>query len=162
MSQFFTSGGQSIGVSASASVLSMNIQDWFPLGWTGSISLQSKGLSRVFPNTTVQKHQFVGAQHSLRSNSHIHTCLTPRKVIPWTRQTFVTRGMSLLFNMMSKLVIVFPPRSKSILISCLQSPSAVILESKKIKSLTVSTVFPSVCRSDGTGWRDLHFLNVEL
>ena len=58
MSQFFTSGGQSIGVSASASVFPMNIQDWFPLGWTGLISLMSKGLSRVFPNTTVEKHQF--------------------------------------------------------------------------------------------------------
>ena len=65
MSQFFTSGGQSIGVSASASVLLMNIQDWFPLGWTGWISLQSKGLSRVFSNTTVQKHQFFGTQLSL-------------------------------------------------------------------------------------------------
>ena len=65
ISQFFTSGGQSIGVSASASVLPMNIQDWFPLGWTGWISLQSKGLSRVFHNTTVQKHQFFGAQLSL-------------------------------------------------------------------------------------------------
>ena len=61
MSQFFASGGQSIGVSASASVLPMNIQDWFPLGWTGWISLQSKGLSRAFSNTTVQKHQFFGA-----------------------------------------------------------------------------------------------------
>ena len=68
MSQFFTSGGQSIGVSASASVLPMNIQDWSPLGWTGLISLQSKGLSRVFSNTTVQKHQFFSAQLSLRSN----------------------------------------------------------------------------------------------
>ena len=65
MSQFFTSGGQSIGVSASASVLPMNIQDWFPLGWTGCISFQSKGLSRVFYNTTVQKHQFFGVQFSL-------------------------------------------------------------------------------------------------
>ena len=65
MSQFFTSGDQSIGVSASASVLPMNIQDWFPLGWTGLISLQSKGLSRVFSNTTVQKHQFCSAQLSL-------------------------------------------------------------------------------------------------
>ena len=73
MNQFFTSGDQSIRVSASASVLPMNIQDWFPLGWTGWISLQSKGLSRVFSNTTVQKHQFFGAQLSLRSNSHIHT-----------------------------------------------------------------------------------------
>ena len=65
MSQFFTLGGQSIGISASASVLLMNIQDWFPLGWTGWISLQSKGLSRVFSNTTVQKHPFFGAQLSL-------------------------------------------------------------------------------------------------
>ena len=65
MSQFFTAGDQSIGVSASASVLRMNIQDWYPLGWTRRISLQSKGLSRVFPNTTVQKHQFFGAQLSL-------------------------------------------------------------------------------------------------
>ena len=73
MSQFFTSGGQSIGVSASASVLPMNTQDWSPLGWTGWISLQSKGLSRVFSNTTVQKHQFFGAQLSSRSSSHIHT-----------------------------------------------------------------------------------------
>ena len=75
MSQFFTSGGQSIGVSASASVFPMNIQDWFPLGLTGWISLQSKGLSRVFSNTTVQKHQFFGAQLSFLSNSHIHTRL---------------------------------------------------------------------------------------
>ena len=64
MSQFFTSGGQSIGASASASILPMNIQDWFPLGWTGWISLQSKGPSRVFSNNTVQKHQFFGAQLS--------------------------------------------------------------------------------------------------
>ena len=65
MSQFFASGGQSIEVSALASVLPMNIQNWFPLGWTGWISLQSKGLSRVFFNTTVQKYQFFGAQPSL-------------------------------------------------------------------------------------------------
>ena len=65
MSQLFASGGQSIGVSASTSVLPKNIHDWFPLGWTGWISLQSKGLSRVFSNTTVQKHQFFGTQLSL-------------------------------------------------------------------------------------------------
>ena len=73
MSQFFASGGQSSGVSASASVFLMNIQDWFSLGLTGLISLQSKGLPRVFSNTTVQKHQFFGAQLSLWSNSHIST-----------------------------------------------------------------------------------------
>ena len=73
MSQPFASGGQSTGVSSSTSVLPMNTQDWSPLGWTGWISLQSKGLSRVFSNTTVQKHQFFGSQLSLQSNSHIHT-----------------------------------------------------------------------------------------
>ena len=73
MSQLFASGGQSIGVSASTSVLPMNTQDWSPLGWTGWIPLQSKGLSRVFSNTTVQKHQLFSAQLSLQSNSHIHT-----------------------------------------------------------------------------------------
>ena len=75
MSQFFASGGQSAGVSASASVLPMNIQDWFPLWCTGWLYLQSKGPSRVFSNTTVQKHQFFGAQLSSQSNSHIHTWL---------------------------------------------------------------------------------------
>ena len=75
VSQFFASGGQSIGASASASVLPMNIQDWFPLGWNVWISLQSKGFSRVFPNTTVQKHRFFGAQLALWSNSHVHTWL---------------------------------------------------------------------------------------
>ena len=72
-SQLFAWGGQSIGVTASASVLPMNTQDWSPLGWTGWISLQSKGLSRVFSNTIVQKHQFFGTQVSSQSNSHIHT-----------------------------------------------------------------------------------------
>ena len=75
MSQFLISGGQRIGVSASASVLPMNIQDWFPIGWTDLISQQSKGLSRDFSNTTVQKHQFFSAQLSLWSNSYIYTRL---------------------------------------------------------------------------------------
>ena len=75
MSQFFTSGGQNIGASALASILPMNFQDWFPLGLTGLISLLSKGLSRVFYNTTVQKHQFFSAQPFLWSNFHIHTWL---------------------------------------------------------------------------------------
>ena len=73
VSQLLACGGQSIGVSASTSVRPMNTQDWSPLGWTGWISLQTKGLSRVFSNTTVQKHQFFGAQLSSQSNSHIHT-----------------------------------------------------------------------------------------
>ena len=73
MSQLFTWGGQSPGVSALASFLPKNTQDWSPWEWTGWISLQSQGLSRVFSNTTVQKHQFFGTQLSLQSNSHIHT-----------------------------------------------------------------------------------------
>ena len=75
MIQFFASGGQNVGVSASTIVLPMDIQDWIPLGWTGWISLQSQGLSRVFSNTTVQKHQFFGTQLSLQCNTHIHTWL---------------------------------------------------------------------------------------
>ena len=75
MSQLLVSGSQSIGASASAPVLPMNIQGWFPLRLTGLISLQSKGLSRIFSNTTVRKHQFFGTQSSLWSNSHIHTWL---------------------------------------------------------------------------------------
>ena len=75
MSQLFAWGGQSTRVSALTSILPMNTQDWSPLGWTGWISLQSKGLSRVFSNTTVQKHQFFGTQPSSQSNSHIHTWL---------------------------------------------------------------------------------------
>ena len=136
----FSSGGQSTGVSAS--VLPMNIQDWFPSGWTGWISLQSKRLSRVFSNTTVQKHQCLGTQLSLFQLSHPY--MTTGKTIPLTRRTFVGKVMSLLYNVLSRLVIAFLPRSKHLLISWLQSPSAVILEPKKIKSLIVSIVTPSI------------------
>ena len=73
MSKFFASGGQSIRISTPASDLPVSIQDWFPLGWTGWICLQSKGFSRVFSNTTVQKHQFFDTQPSLQSNSHVRT-----------------------------------------------------------------------------------------
>ena len=117
MSQFFASNGQSTGVSASASLLPMNIQEWFLLGWTGWISLLSKGLSRVFSNTTVQKHQFFRAQLSSQSNSHPY--MTTGKTITLTRQTFVDKVMSLLFNVLSRLVITFLPRSKHLLISWL-------------------------------------------
>ena len=99
MSQFFTSGGWNIEVSASGSVFPMNIQDWFPLGWTGWISLQSNRLSRVFSNTTVQKHQFFGAQLSLWSSSHPY--MTTRKTIALTRWTFNSKVMSLVFNILS-------------------------------------------------------------
>ena len=121
----------------------MNVQDWFSLGWTGWISLQSKGLSRVFSNTTVQKQQFFSTQLSSQSNSYIHTWLL-EKTIALTRQTFVGKVISLLFNMLSRFVTAFLPRSKDLLISWLQSPSAVILEPKKIKSVTVSMVSPSI------------------
>ena len=93
VSQFFASGGRSIGASASASVLPVNIQDWFPLGWTGWMSLQSKGLSCVFSNTTVQKQQFFSTQYSLWSNSHIHTWHL-EKTIALTRLTFVGKVIS--------------------------------------------------------------------
>ena len=111
MSQLLASGGQSTGVSASASVLPMTIQDWFPLGLTGLTSLQSKGLWRVFSSTTVQKHQFFGTQPSLWSNYHIHTRLL-KKTIALPIWTFAGKVMSLLFNTLSEFVIAFLPRSK--------------------------------------------------
>ena len=114
VSRVFASGGWSIA--ASASVHPMNIQDWFPLGWTGWISLQSKGLSRVFSNTTVEKHIFFSTQLCLSSNSQIHTWLLEKNKA-LTRWTFVGKVMSLLFNMLSRLVITFLPRSKRLLTS---------------------------------------------
>ena len=106
--------------------------------------LQSKGLSRVFSNTTVQKHQFFCAQLFYSPTlTSIHDHWKHHSLD--TRWTFVDKVMSLLFNMLSRLVITFLPRSKRLLISWLQSPSAVILESRKIKSATVSTVSPSIC-----------------
>ena len=128
--QLFSWGSQNIGVSASASVIPMNTQDWFPLGWTGWTSLQSKGLSRVFSNTTVQKHQFFRTQLSSQSNSHIHTWPLEGG-LPWLDGPLLAKVMSLLLNMLSRLVITFLPTSKHLLISWLQSPSAVTLEPKK-------------------------------
>ena len=118
MSRLLASGGQSIGASASASVLPMNIQDWFPLGWTGWISLQSKGLSRVLSNSTIQRHQLFNAQLSLQSNSYIHTWLLEKPEFWWYRPLSAKRCMSLLFNMLSRFVIAFLPRSKHLLTSC--------------------------------------------
>ena len=141
MSWLLTSGGQTIGTSASASVLSMNLQGWFPLGLTGLISLLSKGFSKVLSSTTVQKHQFFGAQSSLWSNSHIHTRLLEKNIA----LTLVSKVMFLHFNMLSRFIIAFLPRSKHLLISSLKSPSAVLLEPKKIKSATVSISPPYIC-----------------
>ena len=154
-SQFSPSGGQSIG--ASASVLPMNIQDWSPLGWTGWISLQSKGLSGVLSNTTVQKHQFFSGQLSLWFSSHMHTWLLLK---PWLRLYGYLLIMALLFNMQSRLVITFLPRSKSLLVSWLQSPSAVILESKKIVCHCFHCFSIYLSRSDGIGCHDCCFLSV--
>ena len=159
MSQFFTSGGQSVRVSASVSVLPLNIQDLFPLGWTGLVFLQSKGLSRVFSNTTIQKHQFFSTQPSVQLS---HPYMSTGKTIALTRQNFVGKVMSLLFNMRFSLVIAFLPRNKGLLISWLQSPSALILEPKKIKSATVSTVSPSICHELMGPDHNLCFLSVEL
>ena len=103
MSQLFTSGGQSIGYSSSTSVLPMNTKDWSPLEWTGWICLQFEGLSRVFSNTTAQKHQFFSVQLSLWPNTHIHKWLQ-EKLRAWTRWTFASKVMSLLFDVLSSLV----------------------------------------------------------
>ena len=109
--------------------------------------MQSKGLSKVFSNTTVQKRQFFGTQLSLVQLSHPY--MTTGKTIALTRQMLVGKVMSLLFNMLSRLVITFHPWSKRLLISWLQSPSAVILEPPKIKSATVSpSIYHEVMRLD--------------
>ena len=121
MSQFFASGGQSIGVSASTSVLPMNTQDWFPLGWTGWISLQSKGLSRVLLQHHSSKASILRCSaFFIVQLSHPH--MTTGKTIALTRWTFVGQVMSLFFNMLSRLVITVLPRSKCLLISWLLDP----------------------------------------
>ena len=147
---FSLESSQSIRVSAL--VLQMNIQDWFPLGWTGWISLQSMGLSRVFSNTTA----FFIVQLS-------HPYMTTRKTIALTRWIFDGKVISLLFNMLSRLVITFLPRNKHLLISWLQSPSAVILEPPKCKVSHCLHCFPIYLPwSDGTRCHDLSFLNVSF
>ena len=121
----------------------MNTQDWSPLRWTGWISLQSKGLSSL-----LQHHSSKASilWHSAFFTVQLsHPYRTSGKTTALTRWTFVGKAMSLLFNMLSRLVISFLPRSKRLLISWLQSPSAVILKPSKIKSDTVSIVFPSIC-----------------
>ena len=162
MSQFFTSHGQNIGVLASTSVLPMNIQDWFPLGWTGWISLQPKRLSK-----SLLQHHSSKASILRRLAFFIvqlsYPYMTTGKTTALTRRNFVGKVMSLLFNMLSRLVITFLPRTKHLLISWLQLPSAVIFGAHKNKIshcfLCISIYLPW---SDGTGCHDLHFLNVEL
>ena len=137
MSQFFTSGDQSIGVSASTSVLLMNIQDWLDL-------LAVQGILK----SLLQHHSSKAS--ILRCSAFFmvqlsHPYMTAGKTIALTRGTFVGKVTSLLFNILSRVVITFLPRSKHLLISWLQSPSAVIVEPPKIKSATISTVSPSIC-----------------
>ena len=144
MSQLFAWGGQSTGVSALASFLPKNTQDWSLLEWTGWLDLLA------VQGTLKNLLQYHSSKASvLRCSAFFtvqlsHPYMTTGKTIALTRRTFVGQVMSLLFNMLSRLVITFLPRSKRLLISWLQSPSAVILEPPKIKSDTVSTVFPSI------------------
>ena len=143
MSQLFASGGQSIGASDLESILPMNIQGLFSLVLTGLISLLSKGLSRVFQHKNSKASILWHSAFFMVELSHPY--MTTGKIIVLTIQTFVRKEMSLLFNRLSRFVIAFLPRSKRLLISCLQSPSALILESKKIKSVTVSTFSSFIC-----------------
>ena len=121
----------------------MNIQNWFPLGWTGWISLQSKDSQESSP--TPQFKSINSLALSFLYSPTLTSIHDHWKTIALTRRTFVGKVMSLLFNVLSRLVITFLPRSNHLLISWLQSPSAVILEPPKIKSTTVSTVSPSIC-----------------
>ena len=129
VSQFFTTGGQSIGVSASASVLPKNIQDWFPLGLTGLISLQSKGLSTVLQHHSSKASILWCFAFFMVQLSHPH--VITGKILPLTRGIFVSKVTSLLFNALSRFFIAFLPRNKHLLISWLQSHLTVILELKK-------------------------------
>ena len=144
MSQLFGSGGQGIGTSVSASVLPVNIQDQlisFRMDWLDLLTVQGT-LKSLFQHHSSKASILRHSDFFTVQLSHPH--VTTGKTIALTRWTFVSKVVSLLFNMLSRLVIVFLPRSKCLLISWLQSISAVILEPKKIKSDTVSTVSPSV------------------
>ena len=164
MNQLFVSGGQSIG--ASASLLPLNIQGWFPLRLTGLISLQFKGLSRVFSNTTVQKiSSSVSAFFMVQIS---HPCMTTGKTIALTRWTFVGRVMSLLFNMLSRFAIAFLPRNKHLFCLFVFNFKAAVnvrgdfgaQENKVCYSFHCFPIYLSW--SDETGYHDLSFLNVEF
>ena len=143
--------------------LPMNTQDWSPLEWTGWISLQSKGLSRVFSNTTHSSKASIVQLSAFFIIQLSHPYITIGKTIALTKWTFVGKIMSLPFNKLSRLVITFLPRSKHLLISWLQSPSAVILEPQKNKVYHCFHCFPIYLPwSDGTKFYDLSFLNVKF
>ena len=158
MSQLFSSGGQNIGALVWASILPMNTQGWFPLGLTGLTSLQSKGFSRVFSSTKIQKASILWCSAFFMVQlSHLY--ITTGKIIALTIWIFISKVMSLLFNMLFRFVVAFRPRSKCLLISGLQSPSAVIWEPKKIKSFTVFTFYPSIFHKVMGLSHDLNILN---
>ena len=142
-SQFFESGGQSIGASASASVLPMNIQGWFLLGLTGLIFLLFKVLTGVLQHHSLKVSILWQSAFFIVQLSHLY--MTTGKTIGLTIWTFVSKVISQLFNVLSRFAIAFLPRSKCLLISWLQSSSAVGLEPNKIKSVTASTFSPSTC-----------------
>ena len=162
VNQFFTSGGQGVGASALASVLPVNIPglislriDWFDL------LLVQGTLKSLLQHHSLKASVLWHSDFFMVQISHPH--MATGETITLTRRTFVSKVMSLLFNMLSRLIIAFLPRSKLLLISWPQSPSAVILEPRKIKSDTVFCCFP-VCLlwSDRTGCHDLSFLNAEF
>ena len=158
VSQFFASSGQSIGASALSSVLPMNIQGWFPLGWTGLTSLLSKSLLQHY----ISKASILWCLAFFMIQLS-HPYMTTGKTIALTLWIFVSKVTSLLFNMLFRWVIGFLPRSKCVLISWLQSPSAVILEPQKTKSVIVSIVSPFICHE--VLWLDAMifvFWNVEF
>ena len=153
-SQLFASDDQNTGASASASVLPMSIQGWFPLRLTGLIALLSKGFPGVLSSTTVQRHQFFDSLPSLQSSSHNPTWPLGRLALPiWT---FVSRVIYLLFNTLSRLVSAFLSGSNCLLISWLQSPPAVILEPKKRKSVIIYT-FSLLFAMKWWGWMSWFF-----
>ena len=161
MSWLFPSGGQSIGASASASILPINVQGWFPLGWlVGSLcsprESQESSPTPLFKSISSLVLSFFRVQLS-------HPYMTTEKTIALTRWTFVGKVMPLLFNMLSRLVRAFLPKSKCLLISWLQSPSAVILNhSAKVSHCFHCFPIYYLSWSDGTGCHDLSFLNIEF
>ena len=151
MNWLFASGGQDI--KASATVLPMNIQGWFTLGLSVLISLKFQELSRVFTNITIWKHQFFQCSANVSIMDQLpHLYKTTGKTIAFTIWTFVSKMMSLLFNILSRFVIPFLPRSKHLLISQWQSLSTVIFEFKKKKSVSTSTFFPWILAIKWWDW----------
>ena len=161
MSQFLASDGQSIGASASASVLPVNIQDWFPLGFTGWISFQSKGFSSLLQHHSSKASILWHSAFFLVQLSHPY--MTTGKPIAFTRWTFVGKVMALLFNMLSRLAITFLPRSKCLLISRLQLTTCSDFGAPQNKVCYYFHCFPIYLPwSDETRRHDLCFLNVEF